>query len=59
VGKPNAALTATRGLMKLPAELLANRMNEEAHLFAEAVISQDAQEAFSAFLDKRPSIFSH
>jgi enoyl-CoA hydratase/carnithine racemase len=56
--KPSAALTATRGLMKLPSELLTNRMSEEAHLFAEALISQDAQEAFNAFLEKRPPIFS-
>lgn len=53
--KPRAALAATRKLLRGDrAEVLA-RIDEEARLFARAMLSQDAQKAFQAFLARSAS----
>jgi enoyl-CoA hydratase/carnithine racemase len=48
--KPRAALLATRRLMRGAAEALKARMAEETHAFAAALKSDEARQAFEAFL---------
>lgn len=55
-GKPAAALAATRRLMK-GGDAVLDRIEEEARLFADALVSDDAREAFAAFLEKRSPVF--
>ncbi len=56
--KPPGALTESRRLMRGdPAALLA-QIEKETGIFAERLVSDEAKEAFSAFLDKRKPDFS-
>jgi enoyl-CoA hydratase/carnithine racemase len=56
--KPQGALALARRLLRGdPAAILA-RMDEEDRLFDERLRSAEAQEAFAAFLEKRPADFS-
>ncbi len=57
--KPPKALAAARRLLKgtAPDEALA-RMKEEGHVFAELLASNEAKEAFAAFLEKRKPDFA-
>ncbi|WP_242125149.1 enoyl-CoA hydratase-related protein [Sphingobium sp. Sx8-8] len=55
--KPPQALAVTRRLMKGDPAVLKQRIEEEARLFAEALKSAEAQEAFAAFFEKRPPVF--
>jgi enoyl-CoA hydratase/carnithine racemase len=57
LAKPPAALAATRRLMKGDAAMLKARLAEEAALFRDALAGAEAQEAFAAFLEKRPPVF--
>jgi enoyl-CoA hydratase/carnithine racemase len=57
VAKPPEALAATRRLMKGDSALLASRIEQEAALFRQAMGSPEAQEAFTAFFEKRPPVF--
>ena len=56
--KPAAAVAMTRRLMKLPVNAVADRIEAESQLFAEALTSEDAREAFTAFFEKRPADFA-
>jgi enoyl-CoA hydratase/carnithine racemase len=57
--KPLTSLLATKGLMKQgQASLVAERMAEEGTLFGRMLAEPPAQEAFSAFLEKRKPDFS-
>ncbi len=56
--KPPLALAATRRLLKGDQTLLLDRIDEEARLFEQMLASEEAQEAFSAFFEKRPPNFS-
>jgi enoyl-CoA hydratase/carnithine racemase len=57
--KPPAALRATKKLMKRPVLAgLEQAMKEEAAQFARMVASEEAKEAFAAFLEKRKADFS-
>ena len=57
--KPMASLLATKRLMKQgQASLVAERMAEEGTLFGRMLAEPAAQEAFSAFLEKRKPDFS-
>ncbi len=57
--KPLTSLLATKGLMKQgQASLVAQRMAEEGTLFGRMLAEPPAQEAFSAFLEKRKPDFS-
>ena len=55
--KPPQALAATRRLMKGDPATLNQRIEEEGQLFREALKSAEAQEAFSAFFEKRAPVF--
>jgi enoyl-CoA hydratase/carnithine racemase len=56
---PPASVQLTKKLMKSPhAEALARQMAEEARLFRERLVSPEAKEAMSAFLEKRKPDFS-
>ena len=55
--KPPRALAATRRLMKADPAALTQRIEEEKRLFAEALQSAEAQEAFAAFFEKRAPVF--
>ena len=55
--KPPKALAATRRLMKGDLAALNQRIEEEARLFRETLQSAEAQEAFSAFFEKRAPVF--
>ncbi|MBH1992928.1 MAG: enoyl-CoA hydratase/isomerase family protein [Sphingomonadaceae bacterium] len=57
MGKPPQALLATRRLMKGDPAILNARIEEEARLFRETLISAEAQEAFAAFFEKRAPVF--
>lgn len=52
--KPKVALRNTKKLMKTNAQSVEAHMNEELDFFIDAMKSEPAQEAFSAFLNKRP-----
>ena len=52
--KPKSALRHTKRLMKSDAHAVERHVNEELDYFIQAMQSEPAQEAFSAFLDKRP-----
>lgn len=52
--KPKVALRNTKMLMKSDANSVESHMNEELDFFIDAMRSEPAQEAFSAFLNKRP-----
>ena len=55
--KPAAALAATRALMRGDLAALHARMRQEEAAFSQALASADAQEAFTAFLERRPPRF--
>ncbi|GLV22990.1 enoyl-CoA hydratase [Sphingobium sp. TomMM35A] len=55
--KPPLALAATRRLLKGDQALLLGRIDEEARLFEQMLESEEAQEAFAAFFEKRPPKF--
>lgn len=57
MSKPPRALAATRRLMKGDPAPIVARIEEEARLFREALVSAEAQEAFAAFFEKRPPVF--
>lgn len=57
MAKPPQALAATRRLLRGDRSSLQARMAEEAALFATMLKSPEAQEAFAAFLEKRPPDF--
>jgi enoyl-CoA hydratase/carnithine racemase len=57
MAKPPQALAATRRLMRGDRSAIQARMAEEAALFATMLQSPEAQEAFTAFLEKRPPVF--
>ncbi|RJG52631.1 enoyl-CoA hydratase [Sphingobium terrigena] len=58
MAKPPQALAATRRLMKGDPAALTARIEEEARLFRESLASPEAQEAFTAFFEKRVPVFS-
>ena len=55
---PPAAARLTKALLRLDPETVLARVKVEAGLFAERVASEEAREAFSAFLERRPANFS-
>ncbi|HWV12462.1 MAG TPA: enoyl-CoA hydratase [Sphingobium sp.] len=57
LAKPPQALAATRRLLKGDQALLLDRIDEEARLFEQMLDSEEAQEAFAAFFEKRPPQF--
>ncbi len=57
MAKPPQALQATRRLMKGDQAALLERIDEEARIFRQAMQSSEAQEAFTAFFEKRPPVF--
>ncbi|MCW8092455.1 enoyl-CoA hydratase [Alteromonas sp. ASW11-130] len=54
VGKPAFALTQTKQLMSNDTDAVLQQMNAELDVFLEAMTTDAAKEAFSAFLEKRP-----
>ena len=57
--KPPAALRLTKALLRRPhAEAVAATLSAEGRLFVERLASPEAQEAFAAFMEKRPPDFS-
>ncbi|WP_100641227.1 enoyl-CoA hydratase [Alteromonas facilis] len=52
--KPRMALRTTKRLMKTDHQSVEEHMNEELDYFIDAMRSEPAQEAFDAFLNKRP-----
>lgn len=57
LAKPPMALAATRRLIKGDQRLLIERIEEEARLFEQMLASEEAQEAFAAFFEKRLPVF--
>lgn len=57
MAKPPQALSVTRRLMKGDPATLTARIDEEARLFRESLTSPEAQEAFTAFFEKRAPVF--
>ncbi|WP_145201990.1 enoyl-CoA hydratase-related protein [Sphingobium sp. B2] len=57
MAKPPQALAVTRRLMKGDPATLTARIDEEARLFRESLTSPEAQEAFTAFFEKRAPVF--
>ncbi len=55
---PPGAVRATKQLLRLDQDNVAARMQEEMRLFVDRLKSPEAQEAFMAFMDKRPADFS-
>ena len=55
--KPPQALAIARRLLRGDDAILMTRIEEEARLFSERLASPEAQEAFAAFLEKRPPDF--
>ena len=55
--KPPKALAATRRLLKGDPAALLDRIEEEARLFEQMLESEEAQEAFAAFFEKRAPVF--
>jgi enoyl-CoA hydratase/carnithine racemase len=56
--QPPAAARLTKALLRVDPETLLARVKVEAGLFAERVASEEAREAFSAFLERRQADFS-
>lgn len=56
--KPVQAVMATRRLMRPEPAVLLQRIDEEARLFGELLQGADAQEAFTAFFEKRKPNFA-
>ncbi|OAH44726.1 hypothetical protein AX777_20565 [Sphingobium yanoikuyae] len=54
---PQASLRSTKALMR-PAGVLQTILQHEADCFRQNLISADAAEAFAAFLEKRPPVFT-
>jgi 1,4-dihydroxy-2-naphthoyl-CoA synthase len=52
--KPMFSLMQTKALLKNDADNIQRHMNTELDVFLEAMTTDAAQEAFSAFLHKRP-----
>lgn len=57
VTKPPQAVAITRRLIKGDPAALRSRIDEEARLFEEMLVSPEAQEAFAAFFEKRAPVF--
>ncbi len=57
-GRPQAALAASRALMRPDSEALAAHMQREMEAFGRAVRGHEAREAFAAFLEKRAPVFA-
>jgi enoyl-CoA hydratase/carnithine racemase len=55
---PPAAARLTKALLRADPETVLARVKVEAALFAERVASEEAREALSAFLERRPADFS-
>jgi enoyl-CoA hydratase/carnithine racemase len=51
--KPREALAATRRLIRQGAEALRERMDEEGRLFARQLMSDEAKQAFAAFMTRK------
>lgn len=57
--KPPAAVRQAKALLRAPlTERVQETIREEAALFVERLTSEEAQEAFTAFMEKRPPDFS-
>lgn len=56
--KPPQALRRTRALLKCGAEMLAEAMEGEGKAFAAGLVSEEAQEAMRAFMERRAPDFS-
>lgn len=57
MNKPPKALAVTRRLLKGDPAALLDRIEEEARLFEQMLESEEAQEAFAAFFEKRSPVF--
>lgn len=55
---PPEALRLSRGLLRPNEEEILKRIDQEAALFAERLDSDEAREAFAAFMEKRPPNFN-
>ena len=55
--KPPQAVAVIRRLIKGDPAALRSRIDEEARLFEEMLVSPEAQEAFTAFFEKRAPVF--
>ncbi len=56
--KPPRALALCRQLMRSPPELVGERIEREAEIFARRLVSPEAAEAFAAFVEKRSPDFA-
>ena len=56
--KPPTALKLTKALMRSDPAAIAARMQAEGQHFSAQLVSPEAREAFSAFIEKRPPDFS-